>query len=161
MRVVPTVLGVLGLWLAGPGAAGADFADGARAYDGGDYATAFREWHELAAAGDTTAQTAIGGMYRFGEGRAPNFAMAASWYRRAAVRGEAVAQMNLGEMYLHGLGVPPDPIEAYVWFARAARQGRSWAVEQQRGLERRLTAAQRNAARRRLRDRSGRPAIGD
>lgn len=144
------VLGILCLWLAGPARAGADFADGARAYDGGDYVTAFREWHKLAMAGDAVAQTAIGGMYRFGEGRAPDFATAASWYRRAALRGEAVAQMNLGEMYLHGLGVKRDPVEAYVWFARAARQGKSWAAAQRRGLERRLTPRQRDAARRRL-----------
>ena len=47
----------------------ADFAAGAAAYDGGDYATAYAEWHRLAAAGDATAQTALAGLLRAGEGQ--------------------------------------------------------------------------------------------
>ena len=96
--------------------------------------------------GDAEAQTAIAGMYRYGEGRPPDFKKAMAWYRRAADQGEPVAQMNLGEMYLRGLGVARDPVEAYVWFHLAARQGRSWAAEQRSLLEARLTPAQRRAA---------------
>ena len=138
-----------------PMSAGADFAAGAQAYDGGDYAAAYRAWRKLAEKGDAEAQTAIAGMYRYGEGRPPDFEKAMAWYRRAADQGEPVAQMNLGEMHLRGLGVPRDPVEAYVWFHLAARQGRSWAAEQQSLLEARLTPAQRRAARAKIADRQG------
>lgn len=127
-------------------AARADFADGAQAYDGGDYASAFREWMALARAGDPIAQTAIGGMYRFGEGRRPDAIEAARWYRRAAERGEPVAQMNLGEMLAKGIGVPRDRVRGFVWFRRAARQGKDWAADQARMLGPQLSAAERRAA---------------
>lgn len=140
---------------AAPLVARADFAAGARAYDGGDYTEAYRAWLELAEQGDATAQTAIAGMYRFGEGRPPDFAKAVSWYRRAAARGEPVAQMNLGEMHLRGLGVRPNAVEAYVWFSLAARQGKSWAAEQRSLLEARLAPDQIRAARARLHARDG------
>ena len=105
----------------------ADFAAGARAYDGGDYATAFREWIALARRGDTAAQAAIADLYHGGTGRPVDLARAASWYARAAEAGNTIAQVNLGEIYLRGRGVRRDPIAAYVWFARAARQGNEWA----------------------------------
>lgn len=139
--------------MAPPPAARADFAAGAEAYDGGDYQAAFREWMSLARAGDATAQTAIAGMYRFGEGRDVDPARAAVWYRRAAENGEPVAQMNLGEMYLLGLGVGRDPVRAYLWLSLAARQGRRWAAERRDRLARALTADQRRKAEAILRER--------
>jgi hypothetical protein len=36
-------------------AARADFTDGAQAFDGGDYTTAFAEWIKLSETGDVTA----------------------------------------------------------------------------------------------------------
>ncbi|MBT5459681.1 MAG: sel1 repeat family protein, partial [Rhodospirillaceae bacterium] len=101
----------------------ADYADGARAYDGGDYATAFTEWHRLAKEGDPAAQVSIASLYRGGIGRRVDLVQAAYWYSRAAEQGDAVAQMNLGEMYQHGWGVKRDPVMAYRWYDRAAVQG--------------------------------------
>ncbi|MHA1107501.1 MAG: sel1 repeat family protein, partial [Alphaproteobacteria bacterium] len=77
----------------------ADFAAGARAYDGGDYTTAYTEWLALAETGDAMAQTAIAGMHLFGEGRRVDLPVALGWYRRAARQHHVVAQMNLAEMY--------------------------------------------------------------
>jgi len=116
------------------------FAAGAQAFDGGDYAAAFENWHRLATAGDAEAQTAIAGMYRRGEGRRVDLAEAAAWYRRAAEQDDAVAQMNLGEMYRRGQGVKRDNIRAYAWFTLAAIQGRTWAAGELKKLTRIMTA---------------------
>ncbi len=118
--------------------AAADFAAGAEAYDGGDYQTAFAEWHLLARGGDAEAQTAIAGLYRFGAGREVDLAESARWYHRSAAQGEPVAQLNLGEMYMLGFGVPRDDVRAYLWLSLAANQGRSWAAERRDAVARRL-----------------------
>lgn len=108
----------------------ADFAAGARAYDSGDYDTAYGEWLALAEAGDAMAQTAIAGMHRFGEGRRVDLAAAAGWYRTAARQNNIVAQMNLGEMHRFGLGIGRDRALAWVWFTIAADGGGIWARDQ-------------------------------
>ncbi len=141
--------GIALLLLAAPPAR-ADFADGAQAYDGGDYATAFAEWHRLAQDGDVMAQTAIAGMYRGGAGRAPDARAALRWYRRAAEAGDAIAQMNLGEMLAHGNGTPRDDIEAWIWLTRAAAQGNGWAKDEAARIKRLMTPEQIGQARRRL-----------
>ena len=69
------------------GPATADFATATSAYDGGDYAAAFREWRRLAEAGDTEAQIALAGLYRGGMGGEVDLARAAQWYGRAARAG--------------------------------------------------------------------------
>jgi hypothetical protein len=134
--------------------AGADFAAGARAYDGGDYATAYAEWHALAEAGDAMAQTAIAGMYRFGEGRRVDLAAALGWYRKAARQNDMVAQMNLAEMYRSGLGTVHDRARAWLWFTIAAGLGGEWAKAQLKTLERNMTAAEMVRARGLLRRRN-------
>ena len=127
--------------------AAADFADGAQAYDGGDYQSAFREWSALARRGDARAQVAIAWLHRFSEGRAVDVARAARWYRRAAVQGNAVAQLNLGEMFLLGIGVARDRVRALMWLSLAARRGKIWAADQRDALARRMTEEQRARAR--------------
>lgn len=129
----------------------ADFAAGARAYDGGDYTAAFAAWQRLAEAGDVMAQVAIAGLYRRGLGRAPNAAAALGWHRRAALAGDAVAQLNLGEMLTRGDGAPRDIVMGWVWLSRAAAQGNGWARDKARRLAELMTPAQRAAARQRLR----------
>ena len=131
--------------------AGADFAAGAQAYDGGDYATAYAEWRALAEAGDAMAQTAIAGMHRFGEGRRVDLAAALGWYRKAAERNDTVAQMNLAEMYRSGLGTGRDRARAWLWFTIAAGDGGEWAKDQLETLEGTMTAAEMVRARRLLR----------
>lgn len=128
------------------------FAAGTQAFDGGDYATAFENWHLLAAAGEAEAQTAIAGMYRRGEGRRVDLAKAASWYRRAAKQGDAVAQLNLGEMYRGGQGVKRDNIRAFAWFTLAATQGSTWAAGELKKLTRIMTADEITRAAGRLRE---------
>ena len=145
MRRLPPIIAVTLIVLVGS-AARADFADGAQAYDGGDYQTAFEEWIALARNNDTNAQVAIAGMYRFGVGRPVDLADAARWYRRAADLGDATAQLNLGEMYMLGLGVPRDTTRAHLWLTLAARHGRTWARDRRDELARRMTAIELDRA---------------
>ncbi|MBT6443249.1 MAG: sel1 repeat family protein [Alphaproteobacteria bacterium] len=125
----------------------ADFAAGAQAYDGGDYATAFEEWQKAAQKGDLTAMVALADLYRRGAGRRPDVAQAFDWYQRAAKAGNGIAQMNLGEMYLNGWGIKADRLRAWIWFDRAAAQGLSWAQKQRSILEKSISPAELAKAR--------------
>ena len=58
------------------------------------------------------AQTVVGEIYEKGLGTAPDYARAASWYRKAADQGHARAQFNLGTLYEQGLGVEKDALQA-------------------------------------------------
>lgn len=120
-------------------AAQAAFEDGLRAYDGGDYASAAREWRALAEACDPQAATALAGLYHDGLGVPRNERLAVHWYRIAAEGGGPVAQMNLGDLYAGGRGVTKDRVQAYFWLALAAKQGREWAAKRLSRLERRMT----------------------
>ena len=120
-----TVGGWVALWLALtiPGSAAADFRDGVRAYNSGDYAAAHAVWLPLAEAGDAAAARNLGHLYRTGRGVDHNLAQALRWYRRAAEQGLAGAQANLGDMFARGQGVAKDYTAAALWFHRAAVQG--------------------------------------
>ena len=117
-----------------PTPAAADFAAAARAYDGGDYRTAYAEWKRLAERGDTAARRAIAGMYFYGDGIARDPARARHWYRMAANAGDAHSQATLGEMYETGAGVPKDLGAARRWYRRAAARGHGWARQQLKRL---------------------------
>ena len=124
---------LLTIWLAAtlalaPELRAEGFADGLRAYDSGDYATAYSVWSDLAGAGDAEAEAAIAGLYFQGLGVEESAAQAAAWYRRAARRGLMAAQMNLGELYAAGRGVSRDLVMAYLWLFLAANQGSTWSA---------------------------------
>ncbi|MSO64268.1 MAG: hypothetical protein EXQ85_00430 [Alphaproteobacteria bacterium] len=126
----------------------ADFAQGAKAYEKGDYSAAYRAWLPLARAGDAAAQRNIGQLYRLGQGVPKDLAVAANWYRLAAEQGLARAQANLGVMYLRGEGVAQDHGPAANWFLKAAEQGHAISqynlallYEQGLGVERNRTKA--------------------
>lgn len=120
-----TVVGWAALWfaLAVSGSAAADFGDGVRAYNSGDYRAAQAAWLPLAEAGDPAAARNLGHLYRTGRGVSRDLAQALRWYRRAADQGFAGAQANLGDMFARGQGVATDYAAAAVWFHRAAVQG--------------------------------------
>ncbi len=103
--------------------ASADFDSGVRAYDRGDYETAFEAWMPLARDDDPAAQRNIAHLYRFGLGVAQDFKEAAYWYREASEMGLSGAQANLAIMYLRGQGLPADAERAGYWFGRAAVAG--------------------------------------
>ena len=116
-------LAALCLALAVASGAAADFGDGVRAYNSGEYAAAHAAWLPLAEAGEPAAARNLGHLYRTGRGVARDLAQALRWYRRAADQGFAGAQANLGDMFARGQGVATDYAAAAVWFHRAAVQG--------------------------------------
>ena len=128
--------------------AGADFAAGVEAYDGGDLATAVAEWR--AAMDDPEALVALAGLYAAGSGVARDPVEAARLYRRAADLGNADAQLNLGELYSQGRGVPRNLKLAYVWLGLAAEQGRRWPARQLTEIAAQMSRTELDEARRLL-----------
>ncbi len=134
LRLKNALLGI-GLVLLAAMPMSADYDAGQAAYDAGDYATALREWKQLAEQGNASAQNSLGRMYHKGEGVPQDYAEAAKWYRLAAEQGYAGAQYNLGDLYFLGRGVPEDGAEAMKWFLHAAEQGHAEAQEVLRLLQ--------------------------
>lgn len=89
-------------------------------FDRANYDTALAVWMVSAKEGDPTAQTYVGEIYERGLGRAPDYAEAANWYRKAADQGFARAQLRLGTLYEKGLGVSRDSVSALNWYRKAA-----------------------------------------
>jgi TPR repeat protein len=133
-------------------------AEGARAYDGGDYQAAFHHWRAAAAHGDARAEVALAGLYLSGEGVPRDVAEAVYWYRRAAYRGDSYAQQQLGDILATGQLGRPNLIEGLVWLTLAAEQGRTWASRRRNVLQRNLSDRQREMVARRVAAFKPRPA---
>ncbi len=119
---------VFGLWAgvaiaAYPTVGQADFVDGLKSFNAGEFNSAFRHWLPLALEGNPDAQFNIGYMYANGFGLDENFSEAANWYRRAAENGISDAQYNLALLFSSGQGVERDLEESAHWFFEAARRG--------------------------------------
>lgn len=125
-----------------------DIAAAERAYQNGDYSTAFfgcrmkrlpkysidfknqsltcdsneaAKWYRMAAQqGDAGSQRELGQMCLEGRGVPQSDAEALKWLHMAADQGEADAQLNLARMYKDGRGVPQDFIQAHMWANLAA-----------------------------------------
>ena len=108
--------------LLGPDAR-ADVNDGLRAYQTGDYATAYSEFVGAAGAGIPEGQYNLGLLYFFGLGTIQNYASALESFQRAATGDYASAQFMLGAMYERGEGVPTDLAIAQLWYELAAQNG--------------------------------------
>lgn len=102
--------------------ANADGAAGLRAYEAGDYATAYSEFLPLAEAGQASAQAALGQMYLDGNGVPQDPAQAAAWLEKAAGAGNARASAQIGALYATGTGVVQDEVKASYWLLKAANQ---------------------------------------
>src|SRR5262245_62997203 len=100
----------------------ADFQDGMRALQRGDYETSYRELLPLARQGNPDAQFVIGDMYRTGRGVSQSYSEAARWFQQAAEQGNGRAQHALGQLFKDGLGVARDDAAALIWYRRAAEQ---------------------------------------
>lgn len=82
--------------------------------------TALSVWLPQAEDGDPLAQTYVGEIYQKGLSTAPQYDLAAIWYRKAADQGFIRAQRNLAYLYENGQGVEKDFQEALYWYRRAA-----------------------------------------
>jgi TPR repeat protein len=107
----------------GPGLARADFKAGAKAYDIGDYATAFSEWQAAAHQGDARAEYGLGALYDLGKGVDADPKEAAKWYGLAARQGNASAANDLALLYAQGRGVDKDTAKAAQLWTVAAKAG--------------------------------------
>ncbi len=105
----------------------ADFKAGEKAHHRGDYATALREWQQLAKQGQAVAQYNLGLLYANGQGVPKDDAQARQWYEKAANQEHADAQVNLGSLYDYGRGGPQDFKMAVRWYSRSANQGNELA----------------------------------
>jgi len=110
------------------------FEESGKAYERGDYATAFRLMKPLAEQGDAQAQFNLGLLYNKGQGVPQDYAEAAKWYLKAAeakqrgvLRAIAQAQCNLGILYYNGQGVPQDYAEAAKWYLKASERNNAQA----------------------------------
>ncbi len=100
----------------------ADFMDGWRAYQKGEYSAALKHWTELAEKGDPLAQYNVGVMYDEGTGVPADIAKVESWWRKAAKQGHVGAQHNLALLLIER-GKGPDFRNAATWLKSAAATG--------------------------------------
>ncbi|MEM7304137.1 MAG: tetratricopeptide repeat protein [Pseudomonadota bacterium] len=108
-----------------------DETDPKKAFDNGDYETAFNLWMPLAENGDDEAQNYLGIMYYLGLGVSKDSRKAVEWYQRAAIAGNADAQRNYGDMLNYGrAGLKKDNFQAYKWYFAASQQGNKKAESQ-------------------------------
>lgn len=79
---------------------------------------------QLAAAGDTRAQFALGSLYRDGRGVVQDYNEMLRWWRLSAAGGDVDAQFALGDIFSGGYAFDRNLVRAYMWFdilaARAA-----------------------------------------
>lgn len=125
----------------------ADFQDGVKAYNQGDYAVALKEWKPLAEGGHGDAQNNLGIMYDQGEAVAEDQVEAVRWYREAARQGLSDAPNNLGRMYELGRGVDQDLVQAHKWYNIAVAKGNDAARRNAERVTERLSDEELGQAR--------------
>ena len=69
------------------------------------------------------AEFALGVVYEFGMGVAPDMRHAEDWYKKAALQGHIKAQSKLADLYAVGNKVRQDYKQAVYWWSKAAEQG--------------------------------------
>ena len=100
----------------------AAFDAGLKAYDAGDYKTAYSTWGDIEDY-DLAALRNVALMLRKGEGIAKDPKTALRKMARAADLGLVTAQADLGEMLANGEAGPPDVAAAVPWLTSAAAAG--------------------------------------
>lgn len=101
----------------------AEFDDGYKATQEGNYERAISLWKPLAEKGDAAAQYTLGWMYESGQGIEKDDKKAALWYTKSAQQGNMAAQYVLATMYSKGRGVIQNTAQAINWYTQAANQG--------------------------------------
>lgn len=97
----------------------ASFDTGLKAYDSGDYKTAYKTWGDIGEY-DLAALRNVALMLRKGQGVEKDPKSALRKMLEAADRGLVTAQADAGEMIADGEAGPPDEAAAVPWLARAA-----------------------------------------
>jgi len=124
--LVPACLLIAAACAASPGGSHdtmkATFDAGLRAYDAGDYKTAYAIWTTIDGV-DLAAMRNVALMLRAGKGVAKDPKAAERKMAEAAEAGLVTAQADLGDMLLKGEADQPDPKAAIPWLALAAQAG--------------------------------------
>ena len=94
-------------------------------YDRANYETSLKYWISQAesGSGDADAMLYVGEIYEQGIGRDPDYAAAASWYRKAADAENTTAMISLAHLYKSGKGVPLDLVMAQALYSEAFGSG--------------------------------------
>jgi TPR repeat protein len=117
-----------------------------------DYKTAVK-WYRLAAEqGYAGAQSNLGVMYEDGKGVPLDYKTAVKWYRLAAEQGDANAQGNLGASYAFGKGLLKDYVYAHMWGNLAASNGNETGTKLIDFVEKKMTPAQLEKAKKLARE---------
>jgi TPR repeat protein len=95
------------------------FDSGVKAYDAGDYPTAYKIWSTIDQY-DLAAMRNVAMMLRSGQGVTKDPAKAEDLYEEAAEAGLPTAQADLADMLLKGEAGPPDPARALPLLEAAA-----------------------------------------
>jgi uncharacterized protein len=103
------------------------FDAGLKAYDAGDYQTAFLKWKSIDDV-DLGAMRNVAVMLRTGKGVKKDPRAAQAMMQRAAEAGLFTAQADLGDMLLKGEAGAPNPLAAEPWLERAAAAGHPLAA---------------------------------
>ncbi len=90
------------------------------AMDRANYQTALKVWMDQATAGSAEAQNYVGEIYLKGLGIAPDYDLAALWFKKSATQGFSRAKTNLGYLYEQGLGVEKDQTKALNLYREAS-----------------------------------------
>lgn len=125
----------------------AGMEEGVAAYASGDYATAMKEFKELADKGDVPATYYVGFLYRQGYGVPIDQAEAAKWFLKAAAHGDSQAQYYLGKMSEKGEGMERDLAAAHMWLTLSAKNApnprdATYTREDIKKLEKKMTPEQ-------------------
>jgi TPR repeat protein len=124
------------------GALPQDSAAGRRAYDAGDYQTAFKTWSPLANQGDIGAQFWVGFLYEAGLGVRQDKAEAVKWLLLSSDQGHGDAQARVCRLLFLGQGVPQDYIQAYKWAELGSQIGNPEAQKVRGELQKVMKASE-------------------
>jgi hypothetical protein len=101
----------------------AQYEEGQKAFDAGDFAGAHSAWQKGAEQGDSRAQYSLGYLAQFGLAGGADLNAARSWYEKAGGNNNADALYALGLMYETGQAGEKNLAKAFDYYHRAAEPG--------------------------------------
>ncbi len=112
------------LFLLGAQSVLAQYEEGQKAFDAGDYQAALTDWQQGAEANDAKSQYSLGYLAQFGlAGGGADLNRAKSWYEKAAENNSPDAFYALGLMYETGQAGAKDLTRAFELYHQAAAAG--------------------------------------
>src|SRR5579859_1726866 len=123
MRAIPLLLSLLALLLLAPLPVLAQYEEGQKAFDSGDYAGAQAAWQKGAEANESRSQYSLGYLAQFGLAGGADLGAAKGWYEKAADNNDPDGLYALGLMYETGQAGAKDLSKAFELYHKAAAAG--------------------------------------